>query len=417
MSEANYAVPKLRFPQFTGPWLAKRGSDAFTHSRERGVEGLPIYSVTIESGMVRRDSLEREIGRNASDEANLRANKDDIVYNMMRMWQGAVGRAPEDCMVSPAYVVLSPKPETSPHFFEHWFKRARSIYWLWAYSYGLTGDRLRLYFRDFAKVPMHIPLLPEQEKIADFLGDIDQRIVLLQRRQEALELYKKGSIQRIFSRVMRFSRDDGSTFPKWEPKKLADIFDWVATNNLSREMLTEDGGEIQNIHYGDIHGKFAARFRQEEAKAPFIKPGAILEALPESAFCQAGDVVIADASEDYADIGKAIEILEVKSKTLVSGLHTYIARPKPGMLALGFSGYLFQTWQLRKQIMRIAQGISVLGISKSNLSKLVVNLPRPDEQRKIADFLSALDDKVASVALQVRQMQALKTALLQKMFV
>ena len=410
-------TPTLRFPEFKGAWEAKHGDDAFQSRRQRAVDGLPLYSVTMDQGMVRRDSLEREFASNAPDESNLRVFKDDHVYNMMRMWQGAVGRAPEDCMVSPAYVVLQPKPETVPAFFDHWFKRRRSIYLLWAYSYGLTSDRLRLYARDFGRVPMALPASDEQRRIADFLSAVDDRIVLLQRRRDALAQYKTGLRQGLFSQSVRFKRDDGSTFPNWGSCELGSLFDWVATNSLSRDMLTDEPSTVQNIHYGDIHGKFAARFRQSAESAPFIKADALPKAIRDEDYCRPGDVIIADASEDYADIGKAIEIIEVAPKTIVAGLHTYIARPKAGLLALGFSGYLFQTWALRRQIMRNAQGISVLGISKPNLAKLTVPLPHPDEQRKIADCLGAVDDKIAAVSAQVRQMKAFKQGLLQQMFV
>lgn len=67
--------------------------------------------------------------------------------------------------------------------------------------------------------------------------------------------------------------------------------------------------------------------------------------------------------------------------------------------------------------MRIAQGISVLGISKTSLSKLMIELPHPDEQRKIASFLSALDDKVAAMSAKIDAMQTFKKGLLQQMFV
>lgn len=410
-------TPTLRFPEFAGAWRPVHGDDAFKSRRQRAKEGLPLYSVTMDQGMVRRDSLDREFASNSPDEANLRVFKDDHVYNMMRMWQGAVGRAPEDCMVSPAYVVLQPKPETVPAFFDHWFKRRRSIYLLWAYSYGLTSDRLRLYARDFGRVPMALPTFNEQRRIADFLGAVDERIKLLQRRRDALARHKTGLMQRLFDQSLRFTSDDGTAFPDWEPRELGSIYDWVGTNSLSRDMLTDVPGVVQNIHYGDIHGKFASRFRQSIAGAPYVKPDALPANLRDEAFCQPGDVVIADASEDYADIGKAIEIVEVAPKTLIAGLHTYIARPKTGQIALGFSGYLFQTFALRRQMMRIAQGISVLGISKPFLEKLKLSLPHPDEQRKIADSLGALDDKIAAVAAQVDHMQTFKKGLLQQMFV
>ena len=417
MTAANSHTPKIRFPEFNGDWHQKKGGNAFKSRRARGEEGLPLYSVTIDRGMVRRDSLDREFASNATDESNLRAEKDDLVYNMMRMWQGAVGRAPEECMVSPAYVVLAPKPETSTEFFEHWFKRARSIYLMWAYSYGLTKDRLRLYFPDFARVPMALPNADEQRRIGVFLGTVESRVKVLRDRLEALQRYKTGMMQRLFSKELRFKHDNGTAFPDWEERIVGSVFDWFGTNSLSRDMLTFEAGEVQNIHYGDIHGKFSARFFQSTAAAPFIKPHAMPQPVRDELFCQPGDLVIADASEDYADIGKAIEIIEVAPQSLVAGLHTHLARPKAGQFVLGFAGYLFQTWALRIQIMRIAQGISVLGISKPGLAQLKLPVPHLDEQRKIADFLSALDDKIAAVSAQIDQTQAFKNGLLQQMFV
>jgi type I restriction system adenine methylase HsdM len=232
-----------------------------------------------------------------------------------------------------------------------------------------------------------------------------------------LQTYKKGIMQAIFSQKIRFKKDDDTNFPDWQERLLGSVFDWISTNSLSREMLTAEHGAVQNIHYGDIHGKFSARFVQSSASAPFIKPHALPKPIRDELFCQPGDLVIADASEDYADIGKTIEIIEVAPHSLVAGLHTHLARPKVGQLVVGYSGYLFQTWALRKQIMRIAQGISVLGISKPNLAQLKLPVPHPDEQRKIADFLSALDDKITAMSAQVDQMQAFKSGLLQQLSV
>ncbi|TPL72287.1 restriction endonuclease subunit S [Mesorhizobium sp. B2-3-15] len=410
-------VPQIRFPDFTGEWKPARGGDAFDQRREAGEDGLPLYSVTIEQGMVRRDSLDREIASSLADEGNLRVNKDDLAYNMMRMWQGAVGRAPEDSMVSPAYVVLVPKNHIVPAFFDSWFKRARSIYLLWAYSYGLTNDRLRLYFRDFGKVPMTLPEKAEQQKIADFFGAIDTRIALLTRKCEALKRYKSEVARRLFARELRFRRDDGSAFPDWETTTLGNILNWKRTNSLSRDMLTPVPGTIQNIHYGDIHTKFSMRFSQKQQEVPYLLESATAGPIHPEAFCEVGDIVIADASEDYADIGKAIEIVEAAPMSIVAGLHTFLARPKPAKLALGFGGYLFQSPSVRRQIKRLAQGISVLGISKTQLEKVVIELPHIDEQRRLVDFLSVLDDKFELTRDAVMSMRNFKRGLLQKMFV
>lgn len=411
------AAPKLRFPEFKDPWRPGHAGDAFTNSRAKGEAGLPIYSVTIDRGLVRRDSLDRHMAADAADGQNLRAQRGDVVYNMMRMWQGAVGLAPEECMVSPAYVVLNPKKDTSPQFFDQWFKTKRMLYLLGAYSHGITSDRLRLYADDFARIPVRLPTLPEQQKIAAFLEAVDAKLAALTEKQAALGRFKAGLMQKLFSQQIRFARDDGTAFPDWEKKRLGDIFTWVKTNSLSREFLTEYGGGVQNIHYGDIHTKFRALFRQSTETAPFVRADSALKAFSDEEYCRVGDVVIADASEDYADIGKAIEIVEVHERSLVAGLHTHIARPRIGSLVVGFSGYLLRSEPMRKQIVRIAQGISVLGISKGNLEKLTFWLPHPDEQKKIAGTLAATDAKIQVVTDQITKLQTFKKGLLQQMFV
>ena len=90
--------------------------------KERREGPLPIYSVTLRDGMQRRDGLGRIIQSDLNNEDNLFAAKNDICYNMMRMWQGASGIAPEDCLVSPAYVVCRPKEDLLPNFAAHLLK-------------------------------------------------------------------------------------------------------------------------------------------------------------------------------------------------------------------------------------------------------------------------------------------------------
>ncbi|MET4129916.1 restriction endonuclease subunit S [Roseovarius sp. MBR-6] len=266
-------------------------------------------------------------------------------------------------------------------------------------------------------VPLRFPTLPEQQKIAGFLGAVDAKLAALAARQAALGRFKAGLMQKLFSQQLRFTRDDGSAFPDWQEKRLGEVFTWVKTNSLSREFLTHDGGEVQNIHYGDIHTKFRPLFRQSFEAVPFVGANSTLKPFTDDEYCRVGDVVIADASEDYADIGKAIEIVEVRERSLVAGLHTYIARPKIGSLVVGFSGYLLRSAPMRQQIIRIAQGISVLGVSKGNLEKLTFWIPHPDEQAKIAGALSAMDAKIQAVADQVAKLQTFKKGLLQQMFV
>lgn len=137
--------PRLRFPEFrgAGPWRAGFAGQCFANRVERGVAGLPIYSVTTTDGLVLRASLRRRIADIAEMSANKTVRKGDIAYNMMRMWQGALGVAPEDCLVSPAYIVLKPKAVNSV-FFSYLLKLPQMLQVLTAHSRGLTEDRLRL---------------------------------------------------------------------------------------------------------------------------------------------------------------------------------------------------------------------------------------------------------------------------------
>lgn len=413
------ALPVLRFPEFIGDWNIKKGSQLFKNKRAKGNADLPIYSVTLDRGLVPRDSMERRIGNDADANKNLQANPQDLVYNMMRMWQGAVGICYQDCMVSPAYVILSPKQGVDSEFFNRLLQNKRYLYLLGAYSYGLTSDRLRLYFKDFAAIKFKVPTLPEQQKIAQFLTTIDTRIQQLSRKVELLEQYKKGVMQRIFSQELRFRDEAGKGFPDWEEKAFGKIFKFHRTNSLSRKQLNSLSGKARNIHYGDIHTKYQPLFAiSNESEVPFINEEIVdLKKVAKEDFCLIGDLIVADASEDYKDIGKAIEIIELDNETVLAGLHTILARDEKGKTVVGFKAYLMQSREVRMQIMRFATGISVLGISKTNLAKIKIKLPSTKEQKKITEFLSTLDKKITQTKQQLNHLQTYKKGLLQQLFV
>lgn len=395
-------TPTLRFPEFKGAWRAKHGDDAFKSRRQRAKDGLPLYSVTMDQGMVRRDSLDREFASNAPDEANLRVFKDDHVYNMMRMWQGAVGRSPEECMVSPAYVVLESKPDTVPAFFDHWFKRKRSLYLLWAYSYGLTNDRLRLYARDFGRVPMALPTAIEQRKIADFLSSVDERIKLLQRRRDALTRYKTGVTQRLFDQSLRFSRDDGADFADWREVRFGDVATFAKGRGISKDDIATDG-KTPCIRYGELYTTYSERIDRVNSRTNAPPEGLLLS--------KSGDVILPASGEMPLDMASASCV--TLPRVALGGDINVIRSSLNGL----FLAYLLRG-PLRRSVARLAQGNSVVHLYGSHLAGLKLRVPADaDEQRKIADFLGALDDKIAAVSAQIDQMQAFKKGLLQQMFV
>lgn len=153
-----------------------RLGDFFGNRQEPGRPGLPVMSVTLNDSLVLRDDLERRTESALRPDQHLLVRKGDIAYNMMRMWQGACGLATADGIVSPAYVVLAPKSGIDSRFAYHWFKSARMIHLFWAYSHGLTEDRLRLYFDAFSEIPASPPSLEKQRQIAAALDAWDQAI-------------------------------------------------------------------------------------------------------------------------------------------------------------------------------------------------------------------------------------------------
>lgn len=412
-------APKLRFKQDNGAdfseWEELPFGEAVTRgTQDKGRRNRPNLWVVdlehLEAGTGR--VLSKSSAENSLSQKN-EFSSGDILFGKLRPYLKKFAKPNFDGVCSSEIWVLSGIKVLNEYLFyiiqTSYFNQLANI---------SSGSKMpRSDWGTIADSEFSFPSLFEQQKIADFLSSIDAKIDAVKRKLDAFERYKKGLMQQIFSQKIRFKQDDGSDFPGWEEKRLGDVYSWIKTNSLSREYLTDEINKIQNIHYGDIHTKFKTMFHQEKETIPYILPSAPMRQISNEEFCQIGDVIIADASEDYKDIGKSIEIISVQKNSLVAGLHTYIARPNKKTIAIGFSGYLFANYQTRKQIMRIAQGISVLGVSKTNVAGLKLNLPSLPEQQKIADFLSSVDLKIDAIKSQTEKLEAFKKGLLQQMFV
>ena len=209
---------------------------------------------------------------------------------------------------------------------------------------------------------------------------------------------------------LRFGEFEG----EWVEKKYGDIYSFYSTNSLSRDKLNYEDGDVKNIHYGDIHTKFSTIFDIEKEKVPFINRDVDLSKVKDESYCQEGDLVIADASEDYADIGKTIELKNLNNEKLLAGLHTFLARPNKEKITIGFMGYLLQSWKIRKQVMTIAQGTKVLSLSSKRLANLKIDLPLEFEQQKIANFLTSIDQKINQLTQKKTLLESYKKGVMQK---
>ena len=204
---------------------------------------------------------------------------------------------------------------------------------------------------------------------------------------------------------------------EWHSYTLGEILTFYSTNSFSREKLNYDTGSVKNIHYGDIHTKFPSIVSVSDNKdIPFINNEIDLSKYSEDQYLQNGDLIIADASEDYEDIGKAIEVKNIDDEKVLAGLHTILARDNNNITVNGFKAYLFSTISLKTKIKIIANGISVLGISKNSLSKLTVNVPSKNEQNDVVDFISLIDNKIELLEQKHQYYRDFKKFLMQQIF-
>jgi type I restriction enzyme S subunit len=150
---------------------------------------------------------------------------------------------------------------------------------------------------------------------------------------------------------------------------------------------------------------------------PFINDDIDIRSIPEDRYCRAGDLVIADASEDYADIGKTVEIMDLEGAKVLAGLHTLLARRLGNDLVPGFGAVVMGSEAVRMQMKLLAQGTKVLGISPGRIEKIKLPIPPKAEQEAIVAFVRAMDAKVASLTKMIDATRALRRGLSQELFV
>ena len=123
-------------------WEVRRLATLFAEKDERNEPELPLLEVSINTGVSVRQFSTNQIEGTAADFNTYKvARKGSIAFNKMRMWQGACGLATADGVVSPAYVVLAPKPGIDSRFAYHWFKSARMIHLFWIGPHPLGETR------------------------------------------------------------------------------------------------------------------------------------------------------------------------------------------------------------------------------------------------------------------------------------
>ncbi|WP_407267137.1 restriction endonuclease subunit S [Tenacibaculum maritimum] len=196
----------------------------------------------------------------------------------------------------------------------------------------------------------------------------------------------------------------------WEVVAFDKIFTYYSTSNYSKAQMSEVD-EVGCIHYGLIHAIPNTQYdlnngikyyvTSEQAKYEYVRNG---------------DVIMVDASEDLEGINKSVEVFGIGDKKYISGLHTYLLRDKKGLLADKFRGIVLNSQFVKNQMLQLAVGMKVFGVSKTQLAKVKILLPPTlKEQKAIATALSDVDDLIVSLEGLIAKKQAIKQGAMQQL--
>ena len=190
--------PEIRFAGFTDPWEQRKLGELFEESDERASD-REILSVSVANGIYPASESDRETNPGASLANYKVVHSGDVVYNSMRMWQGAVDASRYDGIVSPAYVVAKPNSEVYARFFARLLRQPMLLKQYQQVSQGNSKDTQVLKFDDFASIEISMPASEnEQRRIGAFFDRLDSLITLHQRKYDKLCVLKKSMLDKMF---------------------------------------------------------------------------------------------------------------------------------------------------------------------------------------------------------------------------
>lgn len=201
---------------------------------------------------------------------------------------------------------------------------------------------------------------------------------------------------------------------EWVKKKFDDVFDMLSNNTLSRDALNPEDGAAKNIHYGDVLTRFGEYIDVSSENLPFISDPAVVKKFVRS-YLKDGDIVITDTAEDET-VGKCTEVIGIEETPIIAGLHTMPCRPKE-KYAPRYMGYYLNSNAYHNSLFPLMQGSKVTSISRTGVKETEVILSTEfDEQEKIGEHLSSLDDMIDLETAKYEKLVIIKKAMLEKMF-
>ena len=382
-------APQLRFPEFAGEWQEKRLGEVFDYQQPtpyivRSTECKDTYKTPVLTAG--KTFILGYTNETEGVYTNLPATLFDDFTTAVQ-WVDFPFK-----VKSSAVKILKTKAEYNPKIAHELLGRVQFK----------AENHQRHWISIHQNLSVYMPSLPEQQKIAAFLAAVDKRVALLKRKVQQLEAYKRGVMQQLFSQQLRFTRPDGSHFPVWQEKRLGEIGKFYRGLSYDKSNVRSFGNLVlrsSNIQGGQLILDQDLQF--------------VDKAIGKQQNLRKGDIVICMANGSKKLVGKAAIYKGQYSGSITVGAFCSIFRSNNTL-----AEYLLQTHQYKKYLNMLLAGTNINNLKSSDLEKLKFILPsNEEEQQKIAEFLSALDEKIALTRQQLDKTKQFKKGLLQRMFV
>lgn len=380
-------------------WTEMFLGDIYTERKEPGNENLPLLMVSIHSGVsdgeVDEDDLPKKVKRIEDKSQYKRAAQGDLVFNMMRAWQGAIGTVRTEGMVSPAYIVAEPNDMVDPLFMDYYMKTNRMVQTIHRQSYGVTDFRLRLYWDSFAPIQCVLPSVEEQRKIAEILTAQNKVIELKEKLLAEKQRQKKYLMQQLLTGKKRLPGLDG----EWKNYRLNQIAKRIKRkNDIANDNVLTISAQYGLINQSEFFNKEIA----SEDKSNYY-------------LLQRNDFAYNKSYSSGYPFG-AIKRLTRYDVGIVSPLYICFQIITEGV-SLEYMEQYFEAGLMNREIQAFAQegarNHGLLNIAVDDFFNAKIVLPSYDEQLAIAKILTAADKEIDLLHRELEQEKKRKKALMQ----
>ena len=374
-------------------WTEYTLGDIYTERKEPGNESLPLLMVSIHSGVsdgeVDEADLPKKVKRIEDKSQYKRAATGDLVFNMMRAWQGAIGTVRTEGMVSPAYIVAEPNKLVDPLFMDYLMRTPRMVGTIHKQSYGVTDFRLRLYWDSFAPIHCVLPSVPEQEKIGESV-DIQNKIIDLKEKLLAeKQRQKKYLMQQLLSGKKRLPGFDG----EWQKVKLKKLLN-------ERKTYSPKGAEYPHVTLS-TEGIYAKSERYD-------RDHLVKNDDKEYKITHRGDICYNPANLKFGVI-----CMNSFGDAIFSPIYVtfeVVGKVRPEFLA----AYLMR-WDFINAVRKYEEGTVYerMAVKPEDFLKFEMMLPPYEEQVAIAEILYTADKEIDLLRQDLEQEKQKKKALMQ----